>query len=51
MVRIMIGFVFGFAVAKITDCTDSGKKIKSALLKCKDAVKEKFQEKNLNETP
>jgi len=45
MIQMAIGFVAGYAFAKVIDCSECEEKIKCVLRKCKDAVEEEFKQK------
>ncbi len=49
MVRVIIGFMVGYTVAKVADRSETGGKVKNIILKCKEVVKEEFKKKEASE--
>ncbi len=49
MLKKIVWFTIGYTVAKVTERTESGKKIKSVLQKLKEVIKEEFRKKDAEE--
>jgi len=49
MIRVIIGFVAGYTVAKFADRSETGEKVKNTILKCKEVVKEEFKKEEASE--
>jgi hypothetical protein len=49
MIRVIIGFVAGYTVAKFADRSETGEKVKNIILKCKEVVKEEFKKEEASE--
>ena len=47
MLKQIVWFTIGYSVAKVTEHTPSGKKIKGVLQKLKEVIKEEFREKDV----